>query len=159
MIVFGNEHFGRVIAEAAGTTFNPEVDRCIARVERQELWGGVVFQNYTGASIGIHVAAFRDDWINKDMLWVTFHYPFVQLGCKKIFGLVPVSNRKALEFDLKLGFKIEATITDVFDDGDCAVVSMRKDECRWLRVRPTGLKELTGGGVWSQHQPGTSGHA
>lgn len=145
MIVFDKPQFGRVIAEAAGTAFNPEVDRCIARVENWELWGGVVYQNFTGASIGIHVAAFRDDWINKDMLWVTFHYPFVQLGCKKLFGQVPASNRKALEFDLKLGFKIEATIADVFPDGDLIVVSMHRDDCRWLKVRPTGLKELRDG--------------
>lgn len=139
MIVFNDPIHGQVIAEAAGTQFNVLADVCIAREEDGVLLGGVVFQNFTGASIGLHVAGFDPHWINKDMLWVTFHYPFVQLNCKKIFGQVPASNKRALEFDLKLGFKIEATISDVFEDGDCVVVSMRREDCRFLKVRPTGL--------------------
>jgi RimJ/RimL family protein N-acetyltransferase len=145
MIVFNNAGLGRVLAENAGTSYNAEVDTCIARVEDGELWGGVVYQNFTGASIAVHVASFRVNWINKDMLWVCFHYPFVQLGVKKMFGQVPASNCNALEFDLKLGFKEEARIKDVFPDGDLIVVSMRREDCRWLKVRPTGLTEPVNG--------------
>lgn len=140
MILFNDYRHGNDIAVAAGASFNPKVDQCIARVDRDgELMGGVVYQNFTGHSIGIHVAGFRDDWINKDMLWVCFHYPFVQLGCVKMFGQVPASNRQALEFDLKLGFKEVARIADVYADCDLVVIAMSRDECRWLRLRPSGL--------------------
>ena len=141
MIVFNNATYGDRITGAAGTTFNQRSDVCIAREEDGELWGGVTFTGYTGVSIGIHVASFRPDWINIDMIWVTFNYPFVQLGCSKLLGQVPASNLKALEFDLKLGFIEETRIKDVFPDGDLVVMSMKKEACRWLKLKPRSLKE------------------
>ena len=141
MIRFNDLSDGYSIAAAAGTSFNPVVDTCIGRVENDILLGGVLYQNYTGTSIGIHVAGFSDNWVNRDMLWVCFHDPFVQLGCKKMFGQVPATNSKALEFDLNLGFKEVARIEDVFPDGDLIVLAMNRDDCRWLRLKPRGLKE------------------
>jgi RimJ/RimL family protein N-acetyltransferase len=142
MIVFNNTEFGHAIATAAGTHFNPAVDVSIGRVNKNgNLLGGVIYSGYTGASIGIHVAAFSDYWINKDMLWVTFHYPFVRLGCHKIFGQVPSYKTKTLEFDKKLGFIEEARIKDFFPDGDLIVLSMKREDCRWLSIKPQNLKE------------------
>jgi RimJ/RimL family protein N-acetyltransferase len=141
MIVFNNADHGHKIAMAAGTSFNAYSDVCISRVEDGELCGGVTYTAYTGASIGLHVAGFRHDWVNKDMLWVCFDYPFIQLGCSKLFGQVPASNRKALEFDLKLGFIEEARVKDVFPDGDLIVLAMKREDCRWLKLKPRSLKE------------------
>jgi hypothetical protein len=140
MIVFNDINHGHTIAVASGTSFNPLSDTCIARVDDDFLLGGVIFQNYTGHSIGLHVAGFVPDWINRDMLWVTFDYPFNQLGCKKLFGQVPETNSKALEFDLKLGFKIITKIDDVFSDGALFVVALDRDDCRWLKMKPRGLR-------------------
>jgi hypothetical protein len=140
-IVFNDHVHGYAIASASGTSFNPVVDICIGRVVDDKLLGGVLFQNYTGSSIGIHVAGFADHWINRDMLWVCFHYPFVQLGCSKLFGQVPSTNSKALEFNLNLGFKEVARIEDVFPDGDLIVLTMQREKCRWLKLKPRGLKE------------------
>src|SRR5690606_5638427 len=118
VIRFNDPEDGHAIATAAGCTFNPAVDQVIARVEDlgegAELLGGVIYQNYTGSSIACHVAGFVDHWINRDLLWVCFDYPFNQLGCKYIFGQVPSYNSKALDFDTKLGFKEVTRIPDVF---------------------------------------------
>ena len=132
---------GPRIARAAGTHFNPECDRVVAREIDGVLAGGVVYAGYTGRSIGLHVAGFRDDWINKEMLWAAFDYPFVQLGCEYIFGQVPSDNLRALEFDLKLGFKIVARIEDVFDGADLVVLKMRKSECRFLKMKRSAMQE------------------
>lgn len=146
MIEFNNAKHGERIAAAAGTTFNPFVDVSIAAVTQQgNLLGGVVFTGYTQASIGMHAAAFDRRWASIDMLWVTFHYPFVQLNCKKIFAQVPASNSKALEFDKKLGFKEEARIKDVFPDGDLVVLAMLREDCKWLGIKPRLLKEPADG--------------
>lgn len=139
MIVFGNIDHGRAIASASGTVFNPEVDQVIARVENGQLLGGVTYQGYTGASIQMHMAGFDDNWANRDMLWVAFDYPFNQLGCKKVFGQVPESNTRALEIDLKLGFKIVAKVEDVFPDGACYVLALAREDCRWLKLKPRSL--------------------
>lgn len=139
MILVGNPEHGHTIARHAGSVFNPAVDVVIARVHDGEFRGGVIYNNYTGASINLHVYGVDPNWVNRDMLWIAFHYPFVQLGCKKVFAQVPANNTRSLDFELKLGFKIEARIADVFPDEDLIVVSMRREECRWLGLRPSGV--------------------
>jgi RimJ/RimL family protein N-acetyltransferase len=139
MIVFGNKLHGQRIAAASGTTFNPATDPCISRVEGGELYGGVTYQGYTGASIQMHMAGFAPKWANRDFMWVVFDYPFNQLNCRKVFGQVPETNTKALEIDLKLGFKIVAKIEDVFPDGACYVLALAREDCRWLNLKPRGL--------------------
>lgn len=140
MIVF-DAVFGPHIAHAAGTTFNRDADTVIGRFEDGRLKGGVIFTGYTGTSIHMHTAGFEPGWINNDLIWAVFHYAFVQLGCKLAFAQVPDSNEKALEFNLKLGFKKLVHIDDVFPDGGLQLLRMRREECRWLKLRPRQLKE------------------
>lgn len=140
MIYFNDIEHGYAIAQAAGCNYNPAVDVVISRTESDELYGGVIYQNYTGTSIGVHMAGFNPHWGNRDLLWVIFDYAFRQLGCKKVFGQLPASNTKALEIDLKLGFKIVTTIDDVFPDGALIVVALDRDDCRWLKIKPRGLR-------------------
>jgi RimJ/RimL family protein N-acetyltransferase len=132
MISAGIEAHGRAIAKSAGTFFNPECDHVISRHENGKLLGGVIFTGFTGSSIGIHAAGFVPHWVNRDLLWITFHYPFEQLKVKKLIGQIPSGNRKALDFNENLGFKEEARIADVFPDEDLVVMSMRREDCRWL---------------------------
>lgn len=140
MIRFNHPDDGHAIAAQAGTVFNPAVDVVIAKFKEKSLRGGLILNGYTGASINMHVASFDRRWGSRDVLWVAFDYPFNQLGCKKVFGQIPANNIQALEFDLHLGFKIEARIKDVFPGGeDLIVVSMSRDECRWLDLKPRSL--------------------
>lgn len=138
MIESGNLEHARIIAEEVGWFFNPACDHVISRSRNGKLLGGVIFTGYTGSSISIHVAGFDPRWINNDMLWIVFNYPFVQLGVRKLVGQVPSCNHKALDFDFRLGFKEEARITDVFPDGDLVFLSMRPEDCRWLKLKPRG---------------------
>jgi len=139
MIVTSKGEYARRISEEAGVTFNPEVDICLARVEDDVLYGGVVFQGYTGRSIQIHMAGFTKNWANRDMIWVAFDYPFNQLKCERIIGQVSEGKPDVLEIDLKLGFKIVAKVEKVYPDGACVVLAMDRDECKWLKLKPKGL--------------------
>lgn len=142
MIRFNDPLDGALIGADAGVPFNPAVDIAIARVTQQgNVAGGVIYTGYTEASINMHVAAFQHMWATRDLLWVVFHYPFVKLGCSKVFAQVPANNTKALELDLHLGFKEEARIADVFPAEDLIVLSMRREDCRWLSIKPRGLQE------------------
>lgn len=144
MIRFNDYSDGYAIANET-SPFNPTKDVVIARVESGELLGGVIFQGYTGASIQIHVAGFHPQWINRDMLWITFHYPFVQLKCKRLVGLVPSSNQKAIAFNTKLGFKEEARVKEIYPSGDLIIMTMTKDDARrWLAIKPVGLRAKNG---------------
>lgn len=140
-IVFDNYTDGAAIAAASGTIFNPVCDHSIARHRNGVLLGGSIFVNHTGYSIAMHVASFRPGWINRDLLYVTFHYPFMQLGVEKVFGQVPANNKKALEFDLNLGFKIEGEVKDVFPGGESVyILGMYRRDCRFLAITPRGIK-------------------
>lgn len=148
MIEFSNPEHGERIAASAGVLFNPRYDVVVARTERGDLYGGTVFKDYTGVSVAGHMAGFNPRWINKDLLWVTFDYAFNQLKVATLFGPIKETNSKALELDLKLGFSPTARIKDVFPCGDMILLSMKRDQCRWLDMpRPKRFEErvLVGG--------------
>ena len=140
MIEFGNVAHGHAVAQAAGGKFSPDVASVISRSERGVLLGGIVYEGYTGASVCMHVASFAPLWVNRDLLWVSFDYPFTQMGCKLVLGEVASTNPKALAFDLNLGFKLEATIRDAVPGGDLLILTMRRDDCRWLKIKPRTLQ-------------------
>lgn len=139
MLSLNNIAFGREIAKRAGCHFNPECDQVIARVSGEKLLGGVIYQQFTGESIAIHSASFAPNWLSRELLWVIFDYPFNQLGVKRIFGHVPESNTHALQFDLKVGFRIVTTIDGVFRDGGAIIIVLEKADCRWLDYKPRTL--------------------
>jgi RimJ/RimL family protein N-acetyltransferase len=136
MIVFGNTDHGFQIAKAIPRNYNPLLDPVISHTDSDgKLLGGVIYDGLTGPCIFAHQASFNKRWLSRDMLWVMFDYPFNQLKCKKICGTIPSSNLGLLAFNVKLGFKVEATIKDAYPDGDMLVMSMTRDECRWLDIK------------------------
>ncbi len=132
VVEFNNIAHGHAIATQSGTHYNPLCDIVISRCVNGKLLGGCVYQNYTKHSIGIHVSGFTPGWISRDLLWICFHYPFVQLGVEYIFGLCPSFNLKAVEFNRKMGFTEITRIAHVFAEGDMVVFRMHRDECRYL---------------------------
>jgi RimJ/RimL family protein N-acetyltransferase len=105
--------------------------------ENGELIAGVVFNLYTGPSICMHVAAEPGKrWLTKDFLFRCFAYPFLQLQCNRITGLVRVDNLVAQKFDEQLGFKREGILRKAATDGtDFILYGMLKEECRWLEIK------------------------
>ena len=75
-------------------------------------------------------------WMTKDFLWRCFAYPFIQLQCNRITGLVRVDNLAAQKFDEHLGFVKEGLLRKAAKDGtDYIVYGMLREECRWLEIR------------------------
>jgi RimJ/RimL family protein N-acetyltransferase len=112
-----------------------------------ELIAGVVFDNYNGASIQIHVAALPGvNWVSKQLLSLTFSYPFLQLNVQKLIGLVGSTNKEARRFDEHLGFRIEATLKDAYPGGDLLIYSMTRGQCRWI---PHHQRNLNGQEIFS----------
>lgn len=142
-IVFNDPEVGPFVAARAGFCHNKEHDTSIGVRRHGVVVAGIVYTNFTGTSVAMHVAAAEDNWIVPDLLWVSFDYPFRQLGCDKVFGYVKASNDLAMQFDLKLGFEVEAVIKDVYPDGDLFILSMRREGCRWLRIKPRRIGRLT----------------
>jgi RimJ/RimL family protein N-acetyltransferase len=105
--------------------------------ENGKLIAGVVYNLYNGPSICMHVAAEPGKiWLSKNSLFKFFAYPFIQLGCNRVTGLVRVDNIEARRFDEHLGFVQEGVIRKGATDGtDMILYGMLKEECRWLGVK------------------------
>ena len=140
-IVINDPDDGEEIALLAGSNFNPKVDISICRHKGGKRLGGVVFQNYTGESIAMLTGAWDRHWLNRDMLFVVFDYPFNQLGVKRIFGQVSESNQHAYTFNTKFGGKPVARIEGVYPHNvACIVMCMERDDCRMLKVKPRNIQ-------------------
>lgn len=155
MIVVDNGLHAELIAAKSGVTLNRGCDRVVARVRDGKLLGGVLYTDYTGkgGSMVMHMAGFEPGWADRTMIWAAFYYPFIQSECQKVFGQVRADNREALDYDLRLGFKVEAHLDHVYKECGMFVVSMYRDECRWLDRVPAAFREATNGSV--EERPGT----
>src|SRR5262245_35033944 len=139
-IVFNDPDDGRAIAKKAGTHFNPECDICVCRKRNGERLGGYMYTDYSGESISMHSASWTTHWLNRDMVFIAWDYPFRQLGVKRIFGQTPEDNEQALEFNRKCGFKVIARIEGVYKNNvACIVTKMEPEDCRLLHVKPRGV--------------------
>ncbi|MEM5400876.1 GNAT family protein [Paraburkholderia unamae] len=106
----------------------------IGIVEAGELIAAVVYDRYTGHDICMHVAALPGKhWCSPEFRRTAFSYPFGQLNCRRVTGLVAASNTAARKFDEHLGFVLEGTMRQCAEDGgDLLVYGMLRDECRWI---------------------------
>lgn len=99
-----------------------------------KLIAGVLYDDYNGHNVWMHVAAEPGSrWMTREYLYTCFGYPFHQLQCNRITGWVEASNEKARRFDEHLGFKPEAVLSGAATDGgDVILYRMTRDECRFL---------------------------
>jgi RimJ/RimL family protein N-acetyltransferase len=104
--------------------------------ENGELIAGVLYDNYNGRSISMHVASNGTGaWMTREYLRVCFDYPFNQLGVNVIIGLVDSENLAARKFDEALGFKLEHSVPNAGPKGDLLLYSMTAAQCRFLRMK------------------------
>ena len=103
------------------------------------LWA-VVYDHYEPhGSIQLHIAIDNPKYVTRRAIQAVFEYPFYQLGVKKVLGIVNSTNEAALTFDMRLGFTVEAIISDAYDMGSMYILSMTQEQCRWLRGQDNGI--------------------
>jgi hypothetical protein len=128
-IVLNDELVGAWVRERGGG-FYREGTKCIGlQNSRGELVAGVLYDFFNGASVYMHTAIER---ITREFIRVCFDYPFNQLRCNVVIGLVPEGNTKARRFDEHLGFMLNTRIPGGDPTGDLLVYTMNRDQCRWL---------------------------
>lgn len=130
-VVFDDERVSQWVGERLETEFFK--CRAIGYERRGELIAGVVYDEFNGANVNMHVAAEGVNWLTRNYLRVVFAYPFQQLKVKRVTAMVAASNKKALRFDLHLGFRLETILRDAAPDGDLLILVMRPQDCRWIR--------------------------
>lgn len=96
-----------------------------------ELIAGVIYEGFNGHNVWMHCAI--PGRLTREFINACFHYPFVQLGCKRVSGYVEASNIKARLFDEHLGFKPEARLRGAASDGgDVILYAMTREGCRYV---------------------------
>lgn len=100
-----------------------------------ELVAGVLFDDYNGSNMWMHVAAIPGKrWMTRGFLYATFAYPFLQLNLRRLSGWVEVNNYDAQKFNEHLGFKREAVLKEAGRKGvDVIIYSMFKEDCRFIK--------------------------
>lgn len=133
-ISFDKHTIGPFVFRNAHKAWGPEGREAIGLVDGDRVLAGVVFEDYSGpgGSVCLHVAVAHPNVPLRKLITTCFMYAFNQLAVEKLIGLVPSTNKEALTFDVKLGFKPEAVIEGAFPDGDLVVLTMNREQCRYL---------------------------
>jgi len=135
MIILNDTEHGMLIARAARTGFDPNIDKVISRVTSDgDFMGGIIFTGYTGTMIMCHVAGV-DNWASPELVWIGFDYPFVQLGVRKILCSVGTANTRSKSIIERLGFKLEHSIEHGTPGGPLLLYSMLREKCPWVKLR------------------------
>lgn len=131
------ERIMRFVADRTGEESYGQDYTALGLERDGELVAGVLFTNYTRAAILMHVASDGSrHWMTPAFLSASFRYPFVQLGCRRVTGLVRLDNERAQHFDEHLGFRREGVLREGATDGcDLVLYGMLKSECRFLQER------------------------
>lgn len=111
----------------------PQETACIGQEKDGSLIAVLGYNNFTQNSCQIHVATTDVYWLNKELLFAIFDYPFNKLGVKVILAPICKDNVKSLNLCRKLGFEQVADIPYGHSEGDLIVVAMRRNQCKWLQ--------------------------
>lgn len=133
---------GLAISKALGIAYVPELHVVLARVTSEgNLMGGFIYTDYTNKAITLHMYGFEPGWMSHSILWVLFHFPFVELGVKKLIAPISSGNKVTMSIAHRLGFREAARIADVYTDGDLVLMMTTPETCRWFRPPPAILKK------------------
>lgn len=106
---------------------------CIGQEKDGELIAVVGYNGFLPNSCQIHVASTDVYWLNKDLLFAIFDYPFNKIGVEVILAPIYKGNVKSLNLCRKLGFEIVGDIPFGHPKGDLIVVAMKRNQCKWLQ--------------------------
>lgn len=120
-------------AERVGVaSFRPDA-KGIAKLEGEILRAVVVFDTFSSCDCNMHIASDGSKrWLCRNLMRDAFAYPFVQLGLRRVTGVVPKKNQEALMFDLRLGFEVEGVCREAMPSDDVVILGMLRRDCRLI---------------------------
>jgi RimJ/RimL family protein N-acetyltransferase len=94
---------------------------------------GVIYENFNHRSFTCHIAI--TGRMTTAFLYAIFDYPFNICEVEKIIVPVVSENTESLKLVKNMGFTEEARIKDAHPLGDIVLLTMRKEDCRFLGER------------------------
>lgn len=134
MLCLDASKVGPWVCERAGGTWVPGRGTAIGRMVDGELVAGVLYEDFNGANIICHIAGVGN-WATREYLAVIFHYPFVQLGVRRITVPVDSVNEKSIRLVERMGFTLESRLREATPRADMLLYRMFRNECRFLGGR------------------------
>lgn len=123
------EEMKRFITAKTNGYYDPHT-LCIG-LETNGKWAAVTaFNCFNGKSSQIHIAI--DGKLTREYTLYVYQYAFDVMKVHKLIGLVSSSNEKALRFDKHSGYVEEARVKDGYPDGDIIILTMTRDQCKFL---------------------------
>lgn len=108
----------------------------IGFVENDNIFGGLIFSDYDGYNIFVHLALETPRVCQRRFIKMMFSYCFIQLKCSRMTAMCVngyTRNEKLLK---GVGFTKEGVIRKVMKVKDkfvdSAIYGMLKEECRWV---------------------------
>lgn len=108
--------------------------------EDEEIVAGVLYNGYEHPNILMHVACER---LTPGFVAALLHYPFVQLDCSRLTGIIEEQNLNSRRFAEHLGAVLEGTMIAAAPSGDnyCIYGLQRTAAQKWLTPRYMGKLE------------------
>lgn len=103
---------------------------CIGLEREGKIVAAAMYDGFNGSSIFAHIAITGK--MTREWLWFICYYPFVQLKCEVVIGLVSSANHAAQRFDEHFGFVKQCVIPGGDPQGDLIIYALRKADCRFL---------------------------
>lgn len=126
----------RVLEFCNSITYLPESAgmKAVGLERDGKLVAGVIYEGFNGQNVWVHLMAEPGSrWMTRDYLRYCFHYPFNEMGVKRISGYVNASNLAARRVNEHFGYKQEAVLSGAAPDGgDVILYVMWRDDCRFL---------------------------
>lgn len=131
---FDAELVGPWVSERTKSGWTKGACSAIGKVKDGELVAGILYESNNGANVMAHIAG-EGQWLDKTLLYIMFHYPFVQLGVNRITASSNSDNAKSIAFLERIGFIMEARLHGATSTGDILLFRMFKSECKYLESR------------------------
>ena len=108
--------------------------KAIGREVNGELVAVTVYERFTDGDCHTHLCSDGSRrWMTRQFITHSYAYPFIQMRQRRVTGLVPETNHRAIRLNTHMGFQIEGRIREAMPDGtDLIVMGMLRRECRWI---------------------------
>lgn len=111
--------------------FYREGTTCIGLARHGELVAAAAYDNYNRSAIFASIVI--QGRITRKWLWYIYAYPFLQLKCNVVIGLISSDNLKSIKLAEKMGFESAVDIPHADPSGLLCVYTMHRDKCRFIR--------------------------
>jgi hypothetical protein len=122
----------------------PPLGAVIAVFDETGIRAGTVFELWSPEATAMfgHMYVEEGYSLPRKFLWMLGDYVFNQLRMESVYGLVDSRNERAVEFNYKLGYELEATLKGFYRDGDLLAFQLKPERYKWLALGSRYGKEV-----------------